>query len=312
MNKIFNFERELISKKFNKNKTILEYSKYKNIALWWYVDLDFFNFLLYSSNRKMKVSEGKSNKGKKFKNFFIKELFRFLDYFLKLGSIFLVHSLNKTDFAGKKNEGKWKVLITGEDIEWRPIFINFQKNFKLTDQFFDPILCQMETMKKFNVVSIYPLKYPFYNSIFTFISKFKNWNVRHIPFNYYFDSGCDKKRVESQKYFEEIWSEIENDAIFNELLLHYDPTQSLLIKQKIKSYFIYEYSENAFPEFVKMIEMSMNVIDSIQPDIILLEEEYGIFERSLLIAAKLKEIPTIAIQHGVIHAYHKGYLFDDN
>ena len=85
-----------------------------------------------------------------------------------------------------------------------------------------------------------------------------------------------------------------------------------LIKQKIKSYFIYEYSENAFPEFVKMIEMSMNVIDSIQPDIILLEEEYGIFERSLLIAAKLKEIPTIAIQHGVIHAYHKGYLFDDN
>ncbi len=45
------------------------------------------------------------------------------------------------------------------------------------------------------------------------------------------------------------------------------------------------------------------------PLLILLQNEYGWRERSLLVAAKENGIPTLAIQHGIIIPTHKGYMY---
>lgn len=310
VNKIFDFEKKLLNTKLSNQKTLLELSKIDNLALWWYIDFDFFNYLVTFTNQKCHPEIQVQNYQEKIRVILVVWFFRFHDYFLKLLSITFVHVLRKrtNDYSQKK----YTVLITGEDLEWRPILNPYQKKFRMVDQFFDSILEKMENAEKYNVVSIYPLKYPIYRSIFTIINKYKNWNVRHIPFNYYFNAKCDKKRNKYKKYFKNIWADIENDQILNDLLNGFDHFQAHAIKQKLSYYFTYHNSENVFSEFVKKIEMADNMIDSIQPDVILLEEEYGVFERSLLIAAKSRNIPTIAIQHGVIHEFHKGYIFKDN
>ncbi len=43
---------------------------------------------------------------------------------------------------------------------------------------------------------------------------------------------------------------------------------------------------------------------------ILLTNEYGEFEHALVVAAKLKSVPTLAVQHGVITPTHYGYIFE--
>ena len=42
------------------------------------------------------------------------------------------------------------------------------------------------------------------------------------------------------------------------------------------------------------------MIENEKPDLILIQNEYGGFEQALVIAAKFKNVPTIAIQHGII------------
>ncbi len=54
-----------------------------------------------------------------------------------------------------------------------------------------------------------------------------------------------------------------------------------------------------------------NLLKIIDPDVILVEEEYGFFERQLIVIAKKQNIPTIALQHGLIHLNHHGYITKD-
>jgi len=48
------------------------------------------------------------------------------------------------------------------------------------------------------------------------------------------------------------------------------------------------------------------------PDLILVTSEYGFFERALVVAGKLNNIPVLAIQHGSIGPLHQGYMYSKN
>jgi CDP-glycerol glycerophosphotransferase (TagB/SpsB family) len=52
------------------------------------------------------------------------------------------------------------------------------------------------------------------------------------------------------------------------------------------------------------------MIEKEKPDLILIVNEYGNFERALAVAGKLKVVSTLAVQHGVITPTHSGYMFD--
>jgi len=55
--------------------------------------------------------------------------------------------------------------------------------------------------------------------------------------------------------------------------------------------------------------MAIRLVDEEEPDLILLLNEYSVFERALVVAGKLKRIPTLAVQHGNIGPLHMGYMF---
>jgi hypothetical protein len=74
------------------------------------------------------------------------------------------------------------------------------------------------------------------------------------------------------------------------------------------------YFEYYFHTFLPLAALNLNLCQEVlikeKPNIILLVDEYLLFGRSLLIAATEKQIPTFAIQHGVITITHPGYIYN--
>jgi len=59
------------------------------------------------------------------------------------------------------------------------------------------------------------------------------------------------------------------------------------------------------------LSISRNILDNFQPKIVFMSCEFDQFNRVLTYVAKKKGIKTMALQHGVISAEHRGYVFND-
>ncbi len=62
------------------------------------------------------------------------------------------------------------------------------------------------------------------------------------------------------------------------------------------------------PHAARLISISRTVLESIRPDVLLLAYETGPVGRAMTAAARMRGIPTIAVQHGRIHRLHHHYV----
>ena len=130
----------------------------------------------------------------------------------------------------------------------------------------------------------------------------------HIPFNLFFRFRIGRVRYEAKHHFRRVWDVLKDDGKLAELLeIPGDPDRN--IREKIKNYFAYDRPEYVFAEFAKFIAMAEVMLERVRPVAVVIEDEYSVFERALVVAAKRKNIPCVAIQHGVIHELHKGYIY---
>jgi UDP-N-acetylglucosamine 2-epimerase len=102
---------------------------------------------------------------------------------------------------------------------------------------------------------------------------------------------------DSKKVFNANWEEASKDK---ELV-------SLLNKAGLDADLPY-YFHNIFGWVAKSIDMATNLIDQENPDFVLVSSEHGIVQKSIMVAGKMRKIPTMALQHGTIGTVHKGYL----
>lgn len=290
-------------------KTLLELTTYREVALWWFVDVMFYYYLF---NREYAGSGRKTGLIHKIQT---SRLFRALvrkvyyigDYPLALIAYLILLRFNRIKQVTSLGQEK-TILITGEDIEWRTFYAGDQSEPILSDQFFHAIIQELNEKGAYRIVSTFPLKCPYIPSIRTVISKCKHWGVLHVPLNLFFRCRIGRERSEAKLHFRKIWDMMKDDRGLAELLeLPEDPDGE--IRRKIKNYFAYDRPEYVFAEFVKFISMAETMLDSIKPAVIVIEDEYSVFERALIVAAGKKNIPCIAIQHGVIDESHKGYLY---
>ena len=72
------------------------------------------------------------------------------------------------------------------------------------------------------------------------------------------------------------------------------------------------YFHILYPHLVKYIQMARKMIQSEKPDLVVLLNEFFWWERSLLIAAKMEGVPTLALQHGVISLQHNSYSYTED
>lgn len=279
------------------NKTLVELTSFNNIPLWWFVHYIFCNLII-------DISQGETAKnGNTRSNIILSlKLYRLM-VDLRLAKVMLSKLLfkiqKKTDTTSDK---KHSIIFTSEDIEWK-IVKDFNQNFTgKSDAFFHSILINLSS-KNINLVGMYPLAHSI-RSIKILIEKLRNWKITYVPFQFFWRLKCRKAEKNAFKYFEKCWYSLDNSKSFRELWV----VNGENIYQKVRYQLRYCFCI-MFPYIVNCIETSCKMIELKKPDMILLEKETGIFERSIIVSAKLKNVPTVAIQHGVIGPSCYYYFF---
>ncbi len=304
------YECRLLNTKLSNNKTLLELTEFEGIALWWFIDSGFNEFIkTYHWGRENFVEE------KNFSSRLSKSLHTLAwisalsnSQFLRITARSLSVPREVIVNGGKK--ARRRILITGEDVEWRRMVDSETGNEITTDQFFKPILDISRDKNDLFFISTFPLKPPllwtlssFFHSIEIVKDKNENWDVKHIPFESFSSMKADITRIRAWIHFSRIWKQVENDPLFLEVLKSKDVGNISGLLGQFRKYFNYD-----LPEAAWRVEIARQCIQEVVPDLVVLEEEYGRFERGLTIAARESGIPTLGIQHGVIHEDHKGYV----
>ncbi len=305
------YEHRLLNSKLSNGKTLLELTEFRGITLWWFVDPGFNEILKTYFWGKESTQEKRRGRLK------IKKGLRSLAWVSVLGNDLILRILARSlsrpsrSLIGKDAKTKRRILITGEDIEWRRTGDSASGKEMITDQFFKPILDIAKNRPDHFFISSFPLKSPliwalpsFFRSIEIAKEKNDKWSIPHIPFDTYSSINSTILRIQAWSHFSRIWKQLESDPIFKELIKSEKVGNISELLGHFRRYFHFDLPEAAY-----RIDLAHYCLKGITPDLVILEEEYGRFERALIIAARNARIPTLGIQHGVIHEDHKGYIY---
>jgi len=274
-------EQEILKIKSD-GKSIIELTEYRGIALWWLI-----RFRLYHSVQSRRSI-----------NLLIKNIYLFslVDSLYDFFTAMLCRLLSSF-FKVKKDKKRLTVVMTAHDTNWRDIRDPTGGSRKC-DVFLDSLIQELKK-RDYGIITLTPLKYSI-SGIKKMIEKLGSQkNVIHKEFNMYWSIKTWKKEHDAKRYFRNVWKNVsKNDEKFIESLQKYPLTSELS-----------HYFNSIFGYVVKCIEMTKELIEEEEPDLILVRSEYGAFERALVVAGRLKKIPTLAIQHGSIGPVHKGYIY---
>ena len=281
-------------------KSLIELTLYRGIYLWWFVDFDFRGFFI--NQLKSKNSNRATHHNRVLYEFYL--LFRscievLFDAISKV-SIQLITKIYGGDKVKDYENKLPKILFTAQDVEWKIVRDYELNTLKKSDAFFDSTIKNLTN--KYVLVGVYPLS-PSISILRIFVDKLKNWYIVHKPFNLYWSWDVWRKEKEFSERCKENLTLLKNDPTLKELC----DKNGLYSKIMTRLEFYFSVS---FHRAVKNIEVTKRMIENEKPDLILIQNEYGGFEQALVIAAKFKNVPTIAIQHGIITPTHYGYIFD--
>lgn len=276
-------EQRILSAKTD-GKNLVELTAYQNIALWWFI-----RFRLHHSEEANRLAR------LLMKNSF---LFSFVDFLYDLLTSILC-KLVSMFFKAKVDKKGPKVLMVTHNIRWRR-----ERDptgaLRKCDVFLYPIIKELKR-RDYTPVTISPLKYSI-SAVKIMIERLKAEDVIHREFNAYWFPKIWSRQFYANKYFRNLWKNLsKNDEKFVALLEKYPPTREMRY-----------YFNSLFGHVVKQIEIAKEVVKEQAPDLILVTSEYGFFERGLVVAGKLNNIPTLAIQHGIIGPLHQGYMHSKN
>ncbi|HJH25846.1 MAG TPA: hypothetical protein C5S37_03520, partial [Methanophagales archaeon] len=300
------YVRQLCKKKLACEKCLLELTTYDNVAMWWVRDIQFYYFIKNVISDDISTETGHH---KLFMMFY--KTFRFYvgflyyieflyDLSLKVFVRAIIRLLGKHNQTGM--ESKSKILFVATDNEWRFVRDYETNKLKKSDAIFDSIITKLNS--KYNLLGVYPIELPTIRGLKIFVEKLRNWDITHKPLNLYWSLDVWKKEKDAFKHFKKSWDCLKEDEGFRKMCVYNGKDIYNQIMEELELYFLF-----LFPRAVKYIEMGRQMIKAEKPDLILLQNEYGSNERCyLVVAAKLENIPSLALQHGVIHPTHKGYM----
>jgi len=273
-------EQEILKIKSD-GKNLIGLTEYEGIALWWLV-----RFRLYHSAQSRRSI-----------NLLVKNtyLFTLVDFLYDFFTAILCRVLSSF-FKAKIDKRRLTVVMNAFDANWRNINDPTGGSRKC-DVFLDSLIQELKK-RDYRVTTVSPLKYSI-SGIKIMIERLRSQKPPiHREFNMYWSMRAWKKGYYAKRHFRNIWKNVFKNERFVESLEKYPLTSELRY-----------YFNSIFGYVVKCIEMAKELIEEEEPDLILVSSEYGILERALVVAGKLKGIPTLAIQHGSIGPIHKGYIF---
>lgn len=302
MNAKLDYVRKFYKKKLDCGKSLLELTDYDNVTMWWIVDALFYDFINKAITDDIAA---KLNLRKVFMILYktIGIYIEFL-YGLSLKVLLSVMSriLRKQTQSGK-NRNKSKIILCAADRMWNFISDYETNKLKKTDLFFDPIIKKLN--KGYTLLGAYTIDFFPIRGVKIFMDKLRNWHISYKPLNLYWSLDVWRGERNAFKHFKKLWNYLINDKVFREMCIYNEKDLYNQIKDELELYFLF-----LFPLAVKYIEMGKLMIKAEKPALVISQNEYGWREQSYLVTApKLENIPTLAIQHGVIHPYHPGYMY---
>jgi hypothetical protein len=293
------YEHRLVKTKLSCGKNLLELTTYDGLILWWFVKLRFYDF----ARRMLNDDIG----NRLTHNRFVWATYKTVEPLLAPSRTIWIRLAMKFYRKGKDNnwDGRSKVpriYFTAQDVEWKVVRDLETERVKKSDAFFDTIISGLRGRCEF--IGTYPIGVSI-GSLRIYIDKLRNWDVSHKPFDLYWSKDVWKKEKEAFTYFKGLFKDLMNDGGFRKLCMYGGKKGYAQMEEELEFYFLV-----IFPRVVEYIEMAKKMISEERPGLILLQNEYSEFERALVVAGKLKGIPTLAVQHGIITPTHYGYIFD--
>jgi hypothetical protein len=123
------------------------------------------------------------------------------------------------------------------------------------------------------------------------------------PVETYLTFDIIRKVFKATKKYEEGWDKLKNNKEFIDSLNYDDISLSELLSDYFEKLFKYRTFSPVLD-----IELMKRAIEVEKPDLVLITYAYGPLGRAAVIAGKHKGVPTLEIQHGVIHPSHPGYM----
>jgi glycosyltransferase involved in cell wall biosynthesis len=134
-----------------------------------------------------------------------------------------------------------------------------------------------------------------------------------LRLNFLFAKGCNhiegylngeiKKEVRKEsKSLSKKWLKIKREETFKESLNYKGIPLLDLLDEKFSEVF-----KRKLVESIKYIELMSRAVETENPAAVVVIDEYGLYGRAAIFAARLNGIPTLAIQHGIIGPRHIGY-----
>jgi hypothetical protein len=277
-------EQEMLNLKTD-GKSLIELTEYDDLALWWFIRFRIYNSA--QSTRSLNLA---------IKNPYVFSLAEFL-----YDSVTSILSKVLSNFFSVETDGKKpKVLMIAPNLQWRAVR-DSGGELRKCDVFLDSIMNELKK-RDFELVTVSPLKYS-PSGLKTMIEKMHCQKIAiHKEFNAYWSAKIWKKGYDARRHFGNTWREVSRrDGNFIRSLEKYGLGGELPV-----------YFYSVLGHVVKTIEMAKELVEKEKPDLILVSSEYGIFEKSLVVAGKLQGVPTLAIQHGNIGPLHKGYIYSQN
>ncbi len=285
---------DLRDKEVLEKETFSDTMKHRGVSFWWFIRLRlYYDLLVNFEKRQYRRSITRSINSK------FGFLFVLYTFFVVLISkcVFRLRSKPSTE--------KCKLFVTYSFGGWRH-FRNRQSG-KLVwgHSLFTPIIQKLSATSKYQeIVSSYPIGLSFQNLFRqTLQLSQKQRKVGFVPSESYFTWRTFVQFLRARQHFSKIWAELKKnqsgDFKFGEIDVF----------ETFKSDFEYYY-RFLLPLMVEYLELSIQLLEREQPDVILMKNEYSEFERALQFAAHFEKIPVIALQHGVIHKNHPGYQYN--
>jgi len=217
--------------------------------------------------------------------------------FLKLLGLFF-------RFTNRKlyTQGKLKVLFTGQDIAWRslPKYDGRSVVFVKGDALFEYVMSEIKK-RGYISISTCPLSlkqyrpFSWFSSIRVYLEKMVLWDKLHVPSEWYFNVHVLYLRLLMLKYLFLVRNKLKR------------VNHSMLVKILFDK-IVFPY----LPLALEYLAYNFYLLDKLKPCAVVIRNEYGMWERSLILASKKLGILTIGIQHGIIHALHRGYRYDSD
>lgn len=293
--------RKLLRTKLASGKSLIDFTTYNGTAMWWFVDAEFY----YSLDA---VLNGHSSR----RPFLIRpsNVYSRMEFLVPVPESILIRAL--LGLLGTKkppriNKQTPKILFSAQDWQWRLVKDDETGCMRKSDAFFDSILKKLLDKCEFVGVDPLTLLHPALlraqvQKWKILIDKLQHWDVPHRPFELYWSTEALKAEKNAWKHFESVWSNVRDDPALRAICNEIGPGD--WIQNRLEYSFLV-----AFPRAARYVQVAKRMIEREKPNLILLLNEYGLFERATVVAAKQLRVPTLAIQHGVIHLGHKGYVY---